>query len=109
MLTEAIGAVLFNDIVASASGNTAVVSAVEGMKIRVLGYTVVGAGAVNVKFKSGSTDLTGVLTIAGAGGGLTPGPSGLGHFETAKSEALNINLSDAVVVGGHLTYQLVKG
>lgn len=111
MLTEALGEVLYAPIAASSSGDNTIVDAMEGKKIRVLGYVLVGAGAVNVKFQSGAAgdDLTGVMPIAGAGGGIAATPSGLGQFETDKGELLNLNLSDAVAVTGHVTYQRVKG
>lgn len=98
--------VKFAKIVATASGATAVVAAVTAKKIKVLGYVFVAAGAVAVKFQSATTDITGVMTI-GSNGGVAASavaPAGGHLLETAAGEALNINLSDAVVVGGHLSY-----
>lgn len=111
MLTEAIGPVLFAPIAASSSGDNTILAGIAGMKIRVLGYTIVGAGAVNAFFQSGAAGdaLTGTMAIAAAGGGVSVTPSGLGQFETDEGELLNLNLSSAVSVAGHLTYQLVKG
>lgn len=93
-------------IVASSSGATALVAAVSGKRIRVLSYAIVANAAVNVKFQSASTDLTGLLYLA-ANGGAAVAFEGMGCFQTAVGEALNINLSGAVAVGGHLTYVLV--
>lgn len=100
----------FATISTSASGDTTLVAAQPGRKIRVVSYTVIAAGAVSVKFKSGSTDITGAMALAANGGAAPSGaglaPSGFaGLFETASGEALVINLSAAVAVGGHLTYQ----
>lgn len=111
MLTEAMGPVLFAPISASSSGDNTLLAGISGMKIRVLGYVLVGAGAVNVFFQSGAAGdaLTGAMPIAAAGGGVSATPSGLGQFETDEGELLNLNLSGAVAVTGHFTYQLVKG
>jgi hypothetical protein len=40
----------------------------------------------------------------GANGGVAAAYCPVGHFETAAGEALNINLSGAVAVGGHVVY-----
>lgn len=93
----------FASISASASGATEVVAAVTGKKIRVHTYTYVCNAAVNVKFQSATTDKTG-LEYCGANGGVSATWAIGGHFETAVGEALNINLSGNVAVGGHLTY-----
>ncbi len=93
----------FAAITASASGATSVVALVAAKKIRVISYVVVANAAVNVKFQSNSTDKTGLLYLS-ANGGVSGAYAPTGHFETASGEALNINLSAAVAVGGHLTY-----
>jgi hypothetical protein len=93
----------FAVISASAGGNTPVVAAVSGKKIRVLRWSVSANGAVNAKFQRGTTDVTGLYYLAqyaSIGGGYCP----VGHFETAVTEALNINLSANVAVGGVITY-----
>ena len=92
------------DIVASSLGATEVVAAVAGKKIRVLGFHYTVNAAVNVKFQSATTDITG-LGYHGAQGEGMARDAGFGFlFETAAGAALNINLSGAVAVGGHLTY-----
>jgi hypothetical protein len=93
----------FAAISAPNSGNNEVVAAVSGKKIRVLGYVLVASGAVNAKFRSTNTDKTGLLYLAQNGGVSAPF-SPVGHFETAAGEALNLNLSGSVAVGGHLVY-----
>lgn len=94
-------------ITASASGATQVVAAVAGRRIRVVGYTYRVNAAVNVKWQSGSTDLTGLLYNGGAGEGDSPFANEQSWlFQTAVGAALNINLSAAVAVGGHVQYHL---
>lgn len=95
----------FAKITASSSGATTVVSAVTSKKIRVLSWTLVCNGAVNVKWQSHvtPTDLTGLHYFA-ANGGVEAPFSPVGHFETVSGEALDINLSGAVAVGGSLVY-----
>lgn len=101
-------------IAASASGDTELVAAVAGKRIRVISGVLSFGGTVNAKFNSGgSTDLTGLYYgILGTAVPFDYGPEGMGgmrgHFETAPGEALNINLSGAVAVGGHLVYEVVK-
>lgn len=96
------------DIVASASGATEVVAAVTtpvNKKIRVLSYLYRVNGAVNVKWQSATTDLTGLSYNGAAGEGEAPtAAAGAFLFETAAGAALNINLSAAVAVGGHVCY-----
>ena len=96
----------YASISGASSGDNAIVAAVTGKKIRVLSYAIVGAGAVSAKFRSGTTDITGAMSFA-ANGGAAVGFSPVGHFETAAGSALNVNLSGAVAVAGHLTYILV--
>lgn len=97
-------------ITASASGATQLVAAVAGKRIRVLHYRLMASGAVSVKFQSASTDITGLMPFA-ANGGISAGapsiiPAGLiFEFQTEPGEALNINLSGAVAVGGYMLYQ----
>lgn len=91
----------FVSISTAASGQTALVSAVTGQKIKVVSYTVVASAAVTVQFQSGSTALTGAMALA-ANGGVSA--SGNHLFETAVNTALNINLGSAVQVSGHLAY-----
>lgn len=90
------------------SGNNTVVSAVTNRIIRVLDVVLVASGAVNVRFESGAdgTALTGVMNLA-ANGGFASGFNPVGHFETAASALLNLELSGATSVDGWLVYQEV--
>jgi hypothetical protein len=94
----------FAAISASSSGDNTVVAAVTSKKIRVLRWDLTSNGAVNAKWKSATAgDKTGLYYLtqfAGVGGSFCP----VGLFETASGEALVVNLSAAVAVGGVLTY-----
>lgn len=92
---------------ASSAGNTQVVGAVSGKRIRVVAYAVVSSGAVNVRFRSGAnTNLTGPMRLVEAGGVAHAFEGGL--FETAVGDALNINLtSPPAQVGGYVVYEEV--
>lgn len=96
----------FQKISASSSGATTIVAAVTSKKIRVLAWDAVVNAAVNFKWQSHvtPTDLTGLYYMAGQGGGVARAFSPVGYFETVSGEALDINLSGAVAVGGVLTY-----
>jgi hypothetical protein len=101
----------FAVISASSSGDNAIVAAVTGKKIRVTSYVLSFSGSVNAKWRSGTTDLSGLLYGAAAAV-VECGPTDSdlrgqrpGHLETARGEALNLNLSGATAVGGHLTYE----
>jgi hypothetical protein len=102
------GTPLYAKIAASASGATPIVAAVAGKSIVVLRWSVSANGAVNVNLQSHAT--TGTATglhyltqFASAGGAYCPA----GIFATVAGEALDINLSGAVAVGGELTYILI--
>lgn len=88
----------------SSSGNNEVVAAVTGKKIRVLAWDVSPSDTVNFKWRSASTDITGLYYAANAGNGVARAFNPVGYFETASDEALNINLSGAVAVGGSVVY-----
>lgn len=93
----------FAAIAASSSGDNTVVSAVPGKRIRVFNTMVVAGSSVTAKWKSGaSTDLSGDMQYAANGGYCTDSMSGM--FRTAVGEALVLNLSGAVTVGGHLAF-----
>lgn len=93
-------------ISASSSGDNTLVAAVTGKKLRVLSYSFVVTGAVTVRFESaaGGTALTGQMPFAAAGDCWSPGYDPHGHFETVAGELLNLELSGAVAVNGHLSY-----
>lgn len=97
-------------ITASASGDTPVVAAVTGKKIRVKGFAITnGAASVqNVKWRSGTTDITGLFysTAIGPIASHPLAPVNEFYFETAAGQALVLNLSAATAVGGSVQYSL---
>jgi hypothetical protein len=98
---------LFAVISSSSSGDNQLVAAAGvGLKIKVLQYTIVAVGAVNATFRSAATAKTGAFPLVANSGIASPYvPPNAGHlFETAANEALNLNLSAAVAVTGHITY-----
>ena len=90
----------------SASGQSAVLAAVSGAVIRVLGLAVVATAANAVKFQSASTDISATFPL-GANGGLVLPFNEHGWFETNLGEALNINMTVATATGVHVIYQLM--
>lgn len=94
---------------AASSGDNTLLAAVTGHKIRVLSYTLVAAGTVTVAFESAAsgTALTGDMTLI-AGVPLVVPFQREGHFETAVSALLNLELGGNVQVSGHITYALVQ-
>lgn len=96
----------FKVITASSSGATTIVALVASKKIRVLAWDIKVNAAVNFKWQSHvtPTDLTGLYYNSGQGDGVARAFNPLGYFETVAGEALDINLSGAVAVGGVLTY-----
>lgn len=104
-------------IAASDSGdNTIVAAPASGYKIRVLAFVISFGGTVNAKWKSGAaTDLTGLFygsATAGLAFGAESPPPGAGNvpvpqFVCAAGQALVLNLSGAVAVGGYVLYEIV--
>lgn len=107
MVYEATGA-LQHAVIDAAAGDTELVAAVTGKRIRVLSFSLVAADALTARFESGAggTALTGIMDLAAnqeiGHGHFHPG----GHFETAAGEALSLELS-AGTADGYLTYQLI--
>ena len=89
----------------AASGE--VVPAQAGKRIQVLAYTVMALTANNVKFQTGSgADISLTMYLA-ATAGLVSAFTEYGHFETLRSEALNVNLTAATAVSVEVIYVLV--
>ncbi len=98
--------VLYAYVDATGSGNTSLVAAVTGYKIRVLSAVVVALTAVTVHFESATTQIS-ADNAAGATGGWTFPESEYGHCETTGGVALNVNLSSAVATGVTITYEMI--
>lgn len=79
------------------------VPAKAGHAVYLAAYTLIGEGDVSVLFKSGSTAVSGSMSLPEDGRGLTPPFNPLGHVKTAVGAALNLTLDAAVGVRGHLT------
>jgi hypothetical protein len=94
---------------AAASGAVDILDPGAGKIVRVLGYTLVIKAASDVKFLSGSTDITGLM---GGGTSTVINASMVDnrdypHFQTlAAGDKLRINSSNAVQVGGHITVEV---
>ena len=88
----------------ASSGDNTLVAAQTAKKYVVMDVLAVAGGTVNIKFRSGTTDLMGAIPLV-ANAGFAPSEAAqAGHFETAPGEALNLNLSAAVQVSGWVTY-----
>jgi len=89
------------DINASSNGNNTIVAAVPGKKIAFLYGDLVCAGAVTVTWESGGGSiLDGPKAFSANGGQIYPEVAHW-HFLTLPGEALVLNLSGPVQVGGH--------
>ena len=97
--------VLYAPINATSFGDTQIVPAVSGKRIRVIAYAVIANATVSIKFRSGSTDITGSMRVV-EGGGIAHAYDG-GLFQTAVNQPLNINLSNNATVGGYVVYREV--
>lgn len=93
----------FND---SASGDTTLVAAVAGRKIRVVALTAVTTLANSVHFRSNATPITATFPLAANGGVVLP-VNELGWFETAIGEALAVNMTVATATGLQIVYVMV--
>jgi hypothetical protein len=95
----------FAKIAASTSGNNTIVAAVSAKKILVLGWEMIASGTVTAKFQDGAggTDLTGPVALT-AQTRWSAVPWQYGHIITSTNTLLNINLSGAIAVNGHLIY-----
>lgn len=94
------------------SGDNAVVAAITGASIRVISFLVTNnaSTANNVKFRSGTTDISALIDLPGnatpssvayAGGVYAP------ICQTAPGAALNLNLSASTAVGVTVAYQRI--
>ena len=94
--------------VAASSGDTQVVAAVTGKKIRLVSAAFVSDTAVTIKFRDNTgtpIDLTGGMPVAQYGGAMLRSERMIG--ETGVGKALMINTSIAATVGGFVEYEEV--
>ena len=103
----------------SASGDNTVVTGVANFAVRVLGYVLTASAAVNARWMSDTAGnakaLSGLLyfTLTTSGSiSVVVAPvvpmNGRGWFQADAGKDLNLNLSGAQAVGGHLLYELVS-
>lgn len=94
---------------AASSGDNTIVTVVAGTRIIVTSVVLVAAAAVSVKWKSGSTDLSGAMPFAANGGYALSGNREDPVLSTAvQDEDLILNLSGAVQVSGHINYIVIE-
>ena len=95
-------------VAASTAGDNQVVAAQTGKKVRVYRFSLFNGAATaqSAKWRSGTTDLTGLMYSAAALGPFASDRSDEFLFETAAGEALNLNLTAATAVGGYVIYEL---
>jgi hypothetical protein len=101
-------------ISAASSGANTIVTGVTGKRIRVYGYILSFSGTVNAKWQdSGANNLTGLLygaaTVNIHADAVSPvvGSQPGWFTTTAQGQDLDLNLSGATAVGGHVLYDLV--
>lgn len=88
-------------ISASNINDNQIVAADATKKIGVLGYALTVSAAVNAKWRNGTTDITGLLYLQA---GIVVPFQRFVLFETSTNAALNLHLSTATAVGGHVLY-----
>jgi hypothetical protein len=94
-------------VAVSNSGDNTIVAAVPGKRILVLQYNVMANGTVNAKWKDGaSADLTGLGYYVANTGKVVPF-SPIGWMVTTAGNALILNLTAAIAVGGELGFALI--
>lgn len=94
------------------SGNNEIVALTASERIYVCGYMLVGAGVVDVQWVYGTgsdcgtseTDLTGLMSIAAAGGGMADSSPFWRGLAPATGNALCLELSGDVQVSGWVSY-----
>lgn len=89
---------------AAASGDTEVVAAVSGKEIVVHHYHLLAAAAVSVEFQDTAVGAISGLYPLTAAAFVSSGFKREGWFRTTAGEALDINASTTVQVGGMILY-----
>ncbi len=96
--------VKFASVDVASSGDNSIVALVAGKEIRVISYVLVASGGANTLFWNSSVGgpLSGGMGLADTGG--ISANSNTGLFATVAGEALELNLSAATSVDGHISY-----
>jgi|tagenome__1003787_1003787.scaffolds.fasta_scaffold20935905_5 hypothetical protein len=93
---------------ASVGDNLLVAAPGLGFKLVVYGYQLnATGGANNVVFRSGTTPISSVKSLANQAGSNVP-PNTLLLFECLENQVLNTNLSAATAVGVDLQYAIAR-
>lgn len=106
-ITEVVSPEQFAAISFSSSGDNILVAAVAGFQIRILSYNLVCAGQTALTWKSSVAGAISGPKSFLSNSGISVAYSPKGHIQTAVGEGLVLNSSQAVSVGGELTYILV--
>jgi hypothetical protein len=95
-----------SSVAASSSGDNSLVTATAAQTTRVFAAMLTnnGSASVLVKWRSATTDLSGQVILY-PGGSLFLPYCGEPYFVTNTNEALNLNLSAAVAIGGWVDYE----
>jgi hypothetical protein len=101
----ALSDVLYAAISADALGTNELVAGVAGLRIRVVSLVLVASGGANTVHLVGEVALTGEMDIASNGQLILPYQPA-GWCEAGTGEPLNLELSDATLVAGMLSYVL---
>lgn len=100
------GAIGYAKIVANTSASLSIVTGVVSCRIRVLSMQLMSNVSCTGRFRTGSTDITGVLPL-GANGGFVSPFSPAGHFQTTFGQGLRFLNSRYTSCGGWVVYQTV--
>jgi hypothetical protein len=97
---------------ASLAADNEIVAAVSGKRIRVRNGVLISAALVSATWRSATNAKSGAMPLgqsATVGGGyvMPDTGEGVGYLETNTGEALNLLLSGATLVAGHISYQLI--
>lgn len=80
------------------AGTTEVAPATAGKKHKLISAILVLDAAGTLKFQSGSTDITGAMSVSSTGGLVAP-PGVSPYTETAVGEALNLTTATGAAAG----------
>jgi hypothetical protein len=92
----------------SMTADADLIAAVSGKSIRILSGSLSIAVTGTITFKSGSTALTGAITLT-AGTPLPIHYTPVGAFQTVVGESFNVDNSGTDQISGWLVYQLIGG
>ena len=92
---------------ATDSGDTELVAAVTGKKIRVLRCIFIATTAVTAKLRSATTPITAGFPLGATAGFVMSSDDSYGWCETVAGQALNVNLGAAVATGVNVVYEEV--